>query len=410
MPSTTRGTFMREKADFLSGSRRSELKLRVDAQDLRNVIAYGAIVRHDKHEPTPDTSSATPVEYDTSDMPTESQRKLIAFEIAEAAKKQVTAWARWIVGVSVVVAATLGIKTYLDIQRSIRDAAAKQIERAQEQSRNAIARFEEEQKNELAAFREKSKDELAKLELSTQEVLATVQRTGHEAQVAILEVVDRTTTATESTRSVDRRARQRPIGPGISISGKSPLAATICCVVKDHTDQRFVLTVRYILGTDANDGEVILQPGTADGGTDQDAIGVAYKSTQLATIIRLNEGVSTYCDIPDVGRIKGISEPRLGEQVRKYGRTTGLTLGTVGAIGVTIQIAFPDGTRPVRCSLVRGASGPFSRPGDSGAPVVNARGELLGMSFAGNSDGSQSFFVPIKPILEELGVELVLGR
>jgi len=47
----------------------------------------------------------------------------------------------------------------------------------------------------------------------------------------------------------------------------------------------------------------------------------------------------------------------------------------------------------------------MSKPGDSGAPVVNAKNELVGMLHAGSDE--VSLFIPITPILQALDVELV---
>lgn len=356
-----------------------------------------------------DTAPATPDESVSQEGISESERKLIAFEIAESAKKQVTTWAKWVVGTAVVVGATLGIKTYLDIQTSIRNATEKQIELAQKRSDNAIGKFEEEQRKELDAFREQSRDAIATLDQDIQKVLTTVQRTGHEAEVAILAAVVRTTTGTESARTVARKSRQRPIGPGISVSAKGGTAVTICCVVKNQANQRFILTPSYIVGMGADGGEIVIQPGASDGGTDTDAIGSVVRVTEIAALIRLNDGIDVYYDLPEIGKISGIAEPRFGEPVRKYGRTTGLTMGTVSKDFATYNVYFSANViRPIECFVVTPVADRFSAEGDGGAPVVNNNDELLGMIFAGTSfQSSPSVVVPIKPILEELGVEVL---
>ena len=53
--------------------------------------------------------------------------------------------------------------------------------------------------------------------------------------------------------------------------------------------------------------------------------------------------------------------------------------------------------------------GPFSAPGDSGAPVLAANSNnLIGMLFAASD--RQSYCIPIGPILEALKVTPILGE
>jgi hypothetical protein len=77
-----------------------------------------------------------------------------------------------------------------------------------------------------------------------------------------------------------------------------------------------------------------------------------------------------------------------------------------------VSINFGTDSAPQICNfdgvfLCRGANDqPFSRIGDSGAPVVNAKTELIGMALG--SVGNATVVLPIKPILEAFGVVPVL--
>ena len=54
---------------------------------------------------------------------------------------------------------------------------------------------------------------------------------------------------------------------------------------------------------------------------------------------------------------------------------------------------------------VAGEEGRFTEGGDSGSPVVNEDGRLLGIAFAGSA--TVSLILPIQPMLSELGLSLV---
>jgi hypothetical protein len=107
--------------------------------------------------------------------------------------------------------------------------------------------------------------------------------------------------------------------------------------------------------------------------------------------------------------LREVATAQVGQTVRKVGRTTGLTLGTVTNVHVTTQLALPDGIRTFsELIAVRGAkNGPFSLAGDSGAPVVDQQNRLIGMVYAGNPRDNLTLVMPIGPILQMLGVVLV---
>jgi len=96
-----------------------------------------------------------------------------------------------------------------------------------------------------------------------------------------------------------------------------------------------------------------------------------------------------------------------GARVKKVGRTTGLTTGTVVGQSVT---AMPVPYKHSRFSalvyfqpvwVVRGDSGRFSDGGDSGSLVVSDDGnEALGLVFAGME--SVSLVLPLEPLLKKL--------
>jgi hypothetical protein len=113
--------------------------------------------------------------------------------------------------------------------------------------------------------------------------------------------------------------------------------------------------------------------------------------------------------------------------VEKFGRTTGLTKGIieseiVGPHPVTYKsTAFHSAEESVDFRglvyfepvfVVRGAAGPFAMTGDSGALVTSSQGRertAVGLVFSGRG-AEESYILPIKPIISELGMNLISGH
>jgi hypothetical protein len=94
----------------------------------------------------------------------------------------------------------------------------------------------------------------------------------------------------------------------------------------------------------------------------------------------------------------------LGGPVRKCGRTTHLTTGTVTTINVTISVTY-DGCGVARFDKQMAVAGsqPFSDHGDSGSAVYAANG-IVGLLFAGDSVGT-TFVNPIADVFNALNVK-----
>ncbi len=104
-------------------------------------------------------------ERDVSEMlEAERLKRLLAYEVAQAAKQQVVNWAKWIVGALVVVAATLGIKTYYDINAAIEKSATEQITKASATNEKALADFNDKSEQALKTLEEKRATSLNELE------------------------------------------------------------------------------------------------------------------------------------------------------------------------------------------------------------------------------------------------------
>jgi hypothetical protein len=95
--------------------------------------------------------------------------------------------------------------------------------------------------------------------------------------------------------------------------------------------------------------------------------------------------------------------PSVGLAVKKTGRTSGLTTGTIQAINVTIQVGYSAGVATFTNQVQ--FPGTFIRSGDSGSLAVTQSGDNpVALCFAGGSGAS--FGNPIGSVLSALGVSI----
>jgi hypothetical protein len=99
----------------------------------------------------------------------------------------------------------------------------------------------------------------------------------------------------------------------------------------------------------------------------------------------------------------------LGLSVQKYGRTTGLTAGTVTGVNATVMIRYDKGqTRFVKQVIIQGSGGSFSAGGDSGSLIVTENGNFpVALLFAGSS--SSTIGNPIDLVLGAFNVTIDPG-
>ena len=108
-------------------------------------------------------------------------------------------------------------------------------------------------------------------------------------------------------------------------------------------------------------------------------------------------------EILNIGEISGTAEATLGMAVRKSGRTTGYTTGTINTIEATVSVNYgPGQVATFENQLV---AGPMSEGGDSGSLIVDANSQqAVGLLFAGSTQST--IFSPIQAVLDCLDVEI----
>jgi hypothetical protein len=106
-------------------------------------------------------------------------------------------------------------------------------------------------------------------------------------------------------------------------------------------------------------------------------------------------------EILEIGTVSGTTLPILGMSVRKSGRTTGLTSGSITVIDTTVDVSYGIGqTARFENQIVSTA---MSQGGDSGSCLVDGDSTLaVGLLFAGSNQAT--IYNPIQAVLDCLDV------
>ncbi|MEG6617149.1 hypothetical protein V6C27_12095 [Peptococcaceae bacterium 1198_IL3148] len=253
-----------------------------------------------------------------------------------------------------------------------------------------------------------------------------------------------------------RTQRIRPAMPGCSIGHYRVTAGTLGAVVKDRsTGAPLILSNNHILANGSNGydgravvGDPILQPGKYDGGNENDRIGSLLRFVPISRgsaeqqsscpyasgfsavtnamlhLIRPNYEIKVFkklqqnnivdCalaapdnpelisgEILDFGLIQGVTEARPGMPVRKSGRTTGVTSGTVTTVGTSLKVEM-DGNEMVMFND-QVTTNMSSQGGDSGSLVLTPDNQVVGLLFAGSD--KITVFNKIQHVMDALNIE-----
>lgn len=250
---------------------------------------------------------------------------------------------------------------------------------------------------------------------------------------------------------VDRKAKHRPAPPGVSLAHPKVTAGTFGMVVKKN-GVRLILSNNHILANSnaAEVGDLTLQPAPYDGGEQQyicdkchqpvsDTIGHLFafnhitfgnSSGCLAIIGKVFATIATTIttllggepkdiinkvdcaiakpikdeDISDeilgVGIPVGYGMAKVGDNVKKSGRTTGLTQGNVIAIDGVARINYRTGQAVFENQII---TTNISQGGDSGSVVLNENNEVVGLLFAGSDQ--TTIVNKISDVIEALGLD-----
>ncbi len=225
----------------------------------------------------------------------------------------------------------------------------------------------------------------------------------------------------------------RPIQLGTSGGNINDISRLFCCsgtlgsLVQAGTVQ-YILSNNHVLARTNQGvaGDPIIQPGLVDLSCAQitsDAVAnlttfvpISFKrgttNTVDAAIAQVISGdVDPTGSILDIGPVNTATlNPVLGLAVKKSGRTTGLTSGTITSVNVTVDVTYNKqcgiGSQTARfVNQFVISPGSFSAGGDSGSLIVEDVATLprpVGLLFAGSS--SVTVANPINAVLSALGV------
>ena len=225
----------------------------------------------------------------------------------------------------------------------------------------------------------------------------------------------------------NRTGRIRPVIGGISVGSFRITAGTLGNFVR-RGSVKFILSNNHVLA-DSNNGQIgdpIYQPGVYDGGSKEDTIAylsdfqriyfdddeesdcriastivnilnfisqtIFHSHTLLKTFrsqeqsnkidAAIAELKSSYKnEILEIGKVNRTTEPSLNMQVKKSGRTTGLTTGKIEYLNCTVKVNYGNKIATFVDQIVTTS---MSSGGDSGSLLVSKDNKAVGLLFAGS--------------------------
>ncbi|MEV4054310.1 hypothetical protein AB0J55_24205 [Amycolatopsis sp. NPDC049688] len=199
-------------------------------------------------------------------------------------------------------------------------------------------------------------------------------------------------------------------------------AGTLGAIVIDNaTKAHAALTNFHVAAVDSgwHAGDRMVQPSRIDTGVvPADEFGAILRATLSGNVdgavISLDAGKASSCTVAEIGDVRGSKAATLGMAVRKRGRTTGLSYGTVDGIAATVNVDYGDGlgvhtlANQVSIAADTAHNAIFSDHGDSGSVIVDSGGYVVGLLFAGA--GASTVANPISAVLSELDISLCVGK
>lgn len=208
------------------------------------------------------------------------------------------------------------------------------------------------------------------------------------------------------------------IGPCRAVNG-SVFAGTLGAIVFDNVSNApMMLSNFHVMAVD-NEwrvGDIMVQPSRIEGGSCLINVVGSLQRTALGEEVDCAVASITARDstnqIVDIGPITGTANAELGMAIRKRGRTTGLTFGFIDSIALTISLDYGNGihTKTLRNQIGvmvdSTRSAVFGDHGDSGSVIVDDKGRIIGLYFAGSDNGTMGTANPIQSVLDVLNINI----
>ena len=210
--------------------------------------------------------------------------------------------------------------------------------------------------------------------------------------------------------------------PDVPAPGNYVFVGTLGAMVRDRASgATMALTNFHVACVDSGwaVGNRMVQPGRVDGGSPATQEFGALTRAQLTentdgAVVTVDSSKAWDYTVEGIGDVAGTAAATTGMAVQKRGRTTEHTFGNVASTDATLSIDYGDGIgsrtlrHQIRISTDTTQSARFSDHGDSGSTVLDMNRNVVGLLFAGSTDGSTTFANPIATALNELGVDLLV--
>lgn len=248
-------------------------------------------------------------------------------------------------------------------------------------------------------------------------------------------------------KALEYTGKYRPAPGGVSIGHPKITAGTLGCLVNKN-DEIFILSNNHVLANsnEAMIGDIIIQPGTHDGGTAEadkiatlsDFVPVQFLLEECPFAVATVKGLNLLCQfigsgyryqasrqqqlefnlvdaaiakpiddsfventILAIGTPVGIAEGELGMDIQKTGRTTEHTTGQITQIAATIQIMYGSSIAVFEDQLI---AGEMAGGGDSGSAILTMDNHVVGLLFAGGE--GTTVFNRIQNVVELLDISI----
>ncbi|MFZ1728520.1 MAG: T9SS type A sorting domain-containing protein [Bacteroidota bacterium] len=226
--------------------------------------------------------------------------------------------------------------------------------------------------------------------------------------------------------TVSRTTRlDRPVPIGVSTGNWNDCSGGTIGVRVKNGNNYYVLSCNHVFARTnyAALNEKIVQPGRGDvgciGALAADTIGsladyqvithtTSASNLMDAAMVRVlpwfvnNATPSDGYGIPSATVVNA----SVGMSVKKYGKTTGQTVGNVMAINASVYINYGAGTTKFINQIVVSSSTTFIDVGDSGSLVVTNTNQNRSIGMVFGRSGSYTFVSPIGPILTRFNVQI----
>jgi hypothetical protein len=205
----------------------------------------------------------------------------------------------------------------------------------------------------------------------------------------------------------------RPVVGGISAGHKDVSTGTISAVIRDKiTGNKLILSNNHVFANTssvtnglAQEGDEILQPGHADGGTiPDDVVATLYRwvpfldnqsnLVDAALALPINQDDAATYILSDyklnVIPIRGVAPVTGALKVKKYSRTSDVDWGKVIDWNFTVGVDYKDGvTRYFTDQLLVQIQ---TQGGDSGSLLLDENDNAVGLIFAGGQDDRGAYY------------------